>query len=249
MSRELERWIRGWPLFVWGVSIVVVPLFVIGVVVWSVCTRQDSIAAIGLSLSVVVAHVATIRPFLEKPRLRLFIDDVRCYPATMQNDTASWFIRLGIANYGLRPARDCVGRVFEVWTAQGERLMKFDPLTLFWARQDNEHTRFSPVTIQGGGDFEYLDVAQVKRGATPLKLRVVMPPPMTLTRWPDNDPSPGIEAVLRSGTYYLLIGIQAADASIRRLWFEIVCSEAVPDSCCDNVPCQIQKKTPRFARR
>jgi len=249
MPKKLEGWVHWWSLLVSGVSIVVVPMLVIGVVVWSVCTRQDLMAAISLSLSVAVAYVATIKPFLEKPRLRLFIDDVRCSPPIEPDDTASWFIRLGIVNYGLTPAKDCVGRVFEVWTAQGERLMKFDPLTLFWTRQDNKNTGFSPIILQGG-DFEYLDIAQVKKkDTTPLELRVVIPPPMTLTRRPDNHPSPGIEAVLKGGTYYLLIGVQSADASIRRCWFEIACPELVPGFGCEEPPCQIQKKTPRFARR
>jgi hypothetical protein len=249
MPKEFERLTHRWFLLVSVVSIVVIPLLVVGVVVWSVLTHQDLIAAIGLALSVVVAYVATIRPFLEKPRLTLFRDSVRCSPPTLQNDTASWFVRLGIVNYGLRPAKDCVGRVFEVWTAQGEQLMKFDPLTLFWARQDNNHTGFSPVAIQGGGDFEYLDIAQVKmKDTTPLELRVVIPPPMTLTKWPDNYPSPGIDPVLKGGTYYLRIGVHAADAVIKPSWFEITCSEAVP-ACDEQPPCQIQKKAPQFVRR
>ena len=249
MPKKLERRVRGWSLLVSGVSIVIF-LLVIGIVGWSVCTRQDLIAAIGLSLSVVVAYVATIKPFLEKPRLCLFIDDVRCSPPTIQNDTASWFIRLGIVNYGLTPAKDCVGRVFEVWTAQGEQLMKFDPLTIFWVRQDKDHTGFSPVIIQGSGDFEYLDIAQVKKQDTlPLELRVVIPPPMTLTKRPDDYPSPGDKPFLKGGIYYLKIGIHAADANIKPSWFEITCPGVVPDSCCEKPPCQIQKKTPRFARR
>ncbi len=250
MPRRLKRKIRCWNCFVAIIGYVGVPFLVIGVVVVSIYTRQDLIAALGLALSIAVAYFAAIRPLLRKPCLDLFIDKVRCSRPTEQNDTASWFIRLGVVNYGLTPAKDCVGRVIEVWTEQGEQLMKFDPLTLFWARQDKDHTGFNPVTIQGSGDFEYLDVAQVKKkNSPPIELRVAIPQPMTLTRGDDDSPSPGPDPVLKGGTYYLLIGVHAVDASIRCSWFEITCTETVPASCGDIQPCSIRQKTPQFARR
>ena len=228
---------------------ILVGLLAINVLVWSMRTGGDFVAASGLALSVLVAHVATIRPLLRKPRLDLFVGDVPCSPPDAENDTASWFIRLGIVNYGLTPARDCVGRLLSVWTAEGEQLIKFDPLTLFWARQDNNHTGFSAVVIQGGGDFEYLDLAQVKKAdTTPVELRVVIPPPMTLTKWPPDYPSSGQDPVLKGGTYYLLIGVHAADASITPTWFEITCDAVVPDSCDEKAPCQIRQREPGFAR-
>ncbi len=231
------------------ISIVVVPLLVIGIVVWGVGTGQDPVAVFSLAVATLVAYLASIRPFLERPRLVLYIDKVRCSPPVIQSDIPSWFIRLKIGNYGMTPAKDCVGRLFGVWPDRGKRLKKFDPLTLFWARQD-KCTGFSPVIIQGGDDFEYLDIAQVKnKGTAPLELRVVIPSPMTLTNWPEDCPSPGTDPVLQKGTYYLLIGVQAANARIKPSWFELACTGMVPDSCDEQPPCQIQEKKPRFARK
>lgn len=139
MPKELAQKAHRWSCCVFAINIVVA-LVAIGAVASSIVARRDLTPALGLALSIVVAHVATISPFLRKPRLALFVDDAPCSPPIEQGDTPSWFLRVGIVNYGLRPARDCVGRLLGVWTAQGQQLMKFDPLTLFWARQDRDHT-------------------------------------------------------------------------------------------------------------
>jgi len=247
MPKELALRTQRWSRFVSLVS-VIAALLAINAVVWGMRAIGDLVAAFSLGSSIVIGFVATIRPFLLKPRLDLFVPDPQCSKPSEEKDTASWFVRLGIVNYGLTPAKDCVGRLLSVWTAEGEQLTKFDPLTLFWARQDKESTGFNPVVIQGGGDFEYLDIAQVKRAdTTPLALRVVVPRPMTLTKWPPDYPSPGVDPVLKAGTYYLLISVHAADAYIKPSWFEITCDAVVPDSCDEKAPCRIRKAAPRLA--
>jgi hypothetical protein len=230
---------------------VIAPAFIIGVAVWGICTNQNGIQIISLIVSITVAYIVPIRSFLEKPRLELCLDRPRCSSPHSEDDTESWFIRLKIRNYGLTSAKNCVGRVFEVWRHQGEQkgqqIEKFDPLTLFWARQDNEHTGFTPANIQGRGDYEYLDIAQIKKwNSTPLKLRVVIPHPMTLTKWPSHSPSPGTEPVLKAGTYYLKIGVYAENASLKPTWFKVSCSETVPP-CGKDPPYQIEKEKPSFA--
>jgi len=249
MPKEARQKTDRWSRFVSIIRRVVVPLVVIGAVACSACTGGGPIAGIALAVSIAVAYVASIEPLLKKPRLALFKVDVRCSPPDALDDMASWFLRVGIVNYGLTPATDCVGRLLEVRTAEGEQLMKFDPLTLFWARQDKNGGGFSPVVIQGGGDFEYLDIAQVKKSNTaPVELRVVIPPAMTLTKCPDDHPSPGTGPVLKGGTYYLLIGVHADDAYVKPSWFEISCDVVVPDSCDEKTPCQIRQREPGFAR-
>jgi hypothetical protein len=226
-----------------------VVVFVIGLVFGGLLTDPDNIIAFfGLALSILVAYVGPLRQWLEKPRLVLFLDRPRCSPAYSEDDTDSWLIRLGIMNYGLTPARNCVGRVSEVWNHHGEQIDKFDPLTLFWTRQDNEHTGFTPANIQSRGDYEYLDIAQIKkRNSTPLKLRALIPPPMTLTKWSSDSPSPGIEPVLKAGTYYLKIGVYAENANLNPTWFKVTCSETVPP-CGKEPPYQIEKEKPSFVR-
>lgn len=248
MSTQLMRSTQRWSLFVNFIIRAGVALLAINAFVWGMRSRSDFVSASALALSIVVGYVGTIRPLLRKPRLALFIDDrVPCSPPVTVNDTPSWFLRVGVVNCGLTPARDCVGRLLEVRTAESERLPKFDPLTLYWARQDNDHTGFSPVVIQGGGDFEYLDVAQVKKGTTPVELRVVIAPPMTLSNWPSDYPSPGINPVLKAGTYCVLISVHAADAYVNPSWFEITCDAPVPGSCDEPPPCRIRQAEPDFA--
>lgn len=234
---------RAWPFFVASADVLILLVIVaIGI------GAQDTAAITGLVLSIATAYITTIRPLLRKPRLNLFIDEVRCSIPTLQGDTASWFIRLGVMNYGLTTAKGCVGRIIGIWTEQGEQIKKFDPLTLFWTRQDGRHTGFSPVDIQGYGDIEYLDIAQVKKhDLTPMGLRVVLRPPMTLSKGEANSPSPGVEPALRAGSYFIRIAIYAENANVDPSWFEIACSEKV-EECGEPSPCIIKVKKPRFTK-
>ena len=235
-----------WSFLVTSVDVVI--LLTIATLGLGIFVAQDQVAFIGLILSIATAHFTTIRPFLRKPRLKLVVDEIRCSAPTLQGDTASWFIRLGIMNYGLTMAKSCVGRAIGIWTEQGERLKKFDPLTLYWSRQDSSHTGFSPVDIQGYGDIEYLDIAQVKKhDSTPLTLRIVLVPPMTLSKGEDDTPSPVVEPSLQAGIYYVQVAIYAEEVGIRPTWFEITCSENVP-GCGEPSPCHIKEKKPKFAK-
>ncbi len=249
MPTEPRRKTQMWWYFVSLVRFVVLPLVLIALVACIVYARVDRTAGVALLVSIALGYIATVERLLRKPYLASFLPDPQCSKPSDENDAASWFIRVGVVNYGLTPAKECVGRLLEVRSADGQHLAKFDPLTLFWARQDRENTGFSPAVIQGGGDFEYLDIAQVKRAdTTPLALRVVVPRRMSLTQWPADYPSPGHDPVLKPGTYNLLIGVHAADAYVRPCWFEITCDADVPDSCGDKVPCRIRKTTHRCER-
>jgi hypothetical protein len=68
-------------------------------------------------------------------------------------------LRLKIANYGQTPARYCECRLIELRTSAGEALTLFNPQTLYWSQQ-NAQTGFSAVTIQGYGDYHFLDIAE-----------------------------------------------------------------------------------------
>jgi len=243
MLKKLEKQSRRWSVFVTFIDFVIIVLIVgLG----GVFIIHDTVGTVSLILSIAIAHITTIRPLLRKPRLKMFIDEIRCSAPTLEGDTASWFIRFGIMNFGLTAAKACVGRIISVWTESGEQLEKFDPLTLFWARQDNTHTGFSPVDIQGYGDVEYLDIAQIKkRDSVPLEWRVVLKPPMSLTKGDTDSASPGSEPVLRAGTYYIQIAIYAEEANIPARWFEITCSEKVSE-CGGPIPCDIKEKRPKF---
>ncbi len=245
MNRKLGQNARKWPRLVTFIDIIVF-VVILALGIGGVFFFQDYLAVVSLVLSVAIAHLATIRPLLKKPRLELFVDEVRCSAPTQQGDTASWFMRLGIRNYGLTPAKQCVGRVVGIWTEQGDLLKKFDPLTLYWSRQDGTHTGFTPVDIQGYNDIEYLDIGQVKQSdLTPLTLRIVLRPPMTLSKGEDDSPSPGSNPSLRAGTYYIQVAIYADGTNIHPTWLRVSCSENISE-CGESVPCSIQKTKPSF---
>lgn len=94
-----------WYSFLNAVDILIGGLMIATIVIGAFGT-QDKAAFIGLILSMAIAYLTTFRPFLRKPRLKLVVDEVRCSAPTLQGDTASWFIRLGITNYGLTMAKD-----------------------------------------------------------------------------------------------------------------------------------------------
>lgn len=241
------RGARTWLFFVTAVD-VLIALAIVAFGIGGIIGTQDKAAIIGLVLSIAVAHITTVRPFLRKPRLKLFIDEARCSAPTVQGDTPSWFVRLGVMNYGLTMAKGCVGRIIGVWTDRGERIKKFDPLTLYWSRQDSSHTGFNPVDIQGHGDIEYLDIAQIKKhDLTPLSLRVALRPPMTLSKGDDSSPSPGVNPALRPGTYYIQIAVYAEETSVSPSWFEIACSEKVVE-CGEPAPYHFKISAPPFPK-
>jgi len=250
MLKKLEQKSTRWSFVVNAIDIIVVIALVSIGSLFMIRDKdivtKDIVAIASLIISIAIAYITTIRPFFRKPRLEMFIDEIRCSAPILQGDTASWFIRFGIMNCGLTMAKGCIGRIVGVWTEQGEQLKKFDPLTLFWARQDIKHTGFSPVNIQGYGDVEYLDIAQIKKSeSTPLALRMAYS--LSLTKGVDDSHSPGSEAMLRAGTHYIKVAIYADEANISPRWFEITCSENVPE-CDGSAPCQIKEKRPKFAR-
>lgn len=181
-----------------------------------------------------------------QPRLQLTPDEIRCSPPTLDGDHPSWFVRIRVTNYGLRVARGCTGRLLEVWTSSGIRVDKFDPLTLYWARQDPQ-TGHKSIEIQGQGDVEFLDVLQVKEDPRPLiLLRVHIPEPMTLSRGAEDSPSPGTDPILVSGGYYLRLGVFSENANPKLMWIELACAETSPRDCHDTSPCSYRFARPSF---
>ncbi|WP_420645603.1 hypothetical protein [Candidatus Leptofilum sp.] len=245
MNKETDQHVPEWAVWLKDIDIIAaIIIIIIGLI--TIFLFENSLTGISFTLSIVVVYLATIRPVVRKPRLTFFIDKVRCSAPTEQGDTASWFMRLGIVNYGLTAADKCVGRIVSIWTETGEQLEKFDPLTLYWARQDGNHTGFSPINIQGYYDFEYLDIGQVKQNnLTPITLRVVLEPPMILSKGGNNSPSPGSTPSLRPGTYFIRVAVYAEEANIPPTWLEITCSEKISE-CGEFVPCSIRRGKPNF---
>lgn len=234
----------------WLFSIAIVSAAVCGIlqILGIVKTSLDTIDILTLAFAIALGYITTIRPALRKPELRLIPEEDEQYwsPTNDGSDGGSWSLRMRVVNCGLNPARNCVGRMIDIYDVQSKRLKKFDPLTLYWQRQDGTHTKFEPIDIQGYGDIAILDIAKIeKREAVPIKLRVVLN--LDLANFPESYPSPGNKPNLREGIYYIRVSIHGDDVNIQPSWFEITCYKIEPYYGSESSPCRIISKTPTWA--
>lgn len=190
----------------------------------------------------VLANLFSSREMLPKdgPRLK-FSTDIDFSPPTLAEvkigARRSWFIRLKVENDGQISAKNCSGRLLTVLNGELNHLKQFDSLDLYWTRQDKPEN-YKPLDIRGGGDFTYLDIAQIKEADNALLPRVVIPEGhrlVTPSGWV------GRPRDLLPGTYYMLIAIYADDASIERTWFRI---EWTDDYSVQPYPCSILVEDP-----
>jgi hypothetical protein len=159
------------------------------------------------------------KPILESPHLVFKVEPQKSDEQGSGTESSN-FLRLKITNWGPRAAKNCVGRLLEVRDQEEKKITIFDPLSLYWARQ-NAPTSFE-VDIQGYGDTEYLDVVQAHMDQ--LRLRVVIPSGMKLTFDPRYPEAPA----LPKGTYSLRIGIFAEGAHIKPEWFTLEWKDGEP---------------------
>ncbi len=207
-----------------GLVVVLVIIFVV-VGIWRAQSMATFISLLALTLSIPNIYLSLYRPkYLSKPILS-FESNVQYSPPTEEelkdpNTKSSWFLRLKIINKGIKPANNCVGRLIEVRDSHNIRFDRFDPFYLYWARQ-NDPSKYSPVDIQGNGDFFFLDIAQVKEvdRNNPIELRIVDPGGRLVL-----DSNVGKGKKLPPGIYHLYIGIYSEEnVFINPTWFTITC--------------------------
>jgi nucleoside phosphorylase len=181
----------------------------------------------------------------QKPQLR-WSTDIDFSPPTPADEQAgakrSWFVRLRIENSGQAPATNCLGRLLEVVNEKGESLKQFDSLDLYWRRQDRPNN-YRRLDIHENGDFQYLDIAQVKEAENLFTLRVVIPDGHRLVKPPRHVGRP---EDLPPGAYYVRIAIYADNASIEPAWFKV---EWEDDYSIKPYPCNIEAKEPPLPGR
>jgi len=179
------------------------------------------------------------------PQLSLSTD-IDFSPPTPAEERAgarrSWFIRLRIENKGQVPATNCFGQLLEVLSEDSRHFKQFDSLPLYWSRQDRPDN-YRQLDIREGGDFKYLDIAQVKEAESVLTLRVVIPNGHRLAKPVGHIGRP---EDLRPGTYYVRIAIYADNASIAPTWFKV---EWEDDYSIEPYPCSIEIEEPPLPRR
>jgi hypothetical protein len=211
---------------------------------WPTLFKSSPAEGLSSILALAIGYISAIKPWLTRPRIKL-IPEMRPAYSPKEDETSggSWNLRIFVGNSGVSTAKNCVGRLIEVKDRNGNRLQKFEPITLFWQRQDGTGVPFKPVDIAGYGDYWVLDVAKIEKGdEISLKLRVVLD--MVMAKFPDNNPfSPGREPHLRDNTYDILIGVQADNAYARPQWFRIKNHYVTADDTnygFDKAPCEIK---------
>jgi len=191
--------------------------------------------------------ISIIFPLLSRPILDVIIEKPPVF--SNSSDTAypsSWFHRVLLYNYGLKPAENCIGKLIEIRDSNCRKLTKFDSLPFYWSHQ-NENTSFNGVTIFGRGDYAILDVLQeyeinsarainwlTSEEKEPIRidefdelrnklpnLRVHLPNPETFTYQGPNSSSPGYKPVLKQGDYFLLIGFYADNGYTKPKWYKL----------------------------
>lgn len=192
---------------------------------------EFTLELIAILLSLLTLLFAYINSHATRSKLEVFEENPPRYSESpVDGDTPSWFVRLAVANVGLSVVKNCKGKLLGVWDQSGKRVTKFDALDLFWTRQDGKshYTRYLPVGLHGGGDFNFLDIAQIKNrgeGKEPIWLRVYIPPQMNLEKGTPDSVSPGVEPVLTAGLYFLQIAIYGDGSGdvVSPQWYKLYC--------------------------
>jgi hypothetical protein len=204
--------------------------------VWGITQVQNIVVVISLTalmLSGFNFYFSVYRPrYLLRPHLQ-WEPNVQISPPTedeieIYGAGISWFLRLKIVNNGLTPAKNCIGRLIEVRDGNNRQFDRFDPFSLYWMRQ-NDLNPFTPVDIQGNGDFFFLDIAQVKETDkdNPIDLRIVTPGGRLVI-----DSNVGHGSKLPPGIYHLCIAIYSEEDMYKEpTWFTMTCDTNFSVDC------------------
>lgn len=193
-----------------------------------------------LAISLLSFYLTIIRPLCRKPKLCMIPEyKIRCSKSPNASVPDSWFVRFAITNTGAKPAHNCVVKLLQVRDDQMKHINKFDPLYLCWARQD----KIDPITIQSNGDFNFADLAQIRKKENETKniisLRVSLHDALEQGQ-PIN--SPGSDPILLPGTYYLLIAAYSDESFVKPTWYKL---KVCPDfrDCSQDTPIELFEAT------
>jgi hypothetical protein len=152
-------------------------------------------AGAAATVMIVVISALVALGYLERvrgPKLRFTfaMTEPWCREGKAEGASTALWVRVGVENFGHRPARNCVGRLLSVST-KGAMRSDIDPLQLRWAGVP--HTRaFAPMDLRRG-QREYLNVLCLLDGAR-----------WRLVTYDDPDFDPGFLTELPPGTRHVL---------------------------------------------
>lgn len=154
------------PILGSAIIIVLVSIPLVTQSVENIPTYLAGLAA--LVTSWISLYFSVIRQALRRPNLVIEPDtDTALFD---EEKGARTYLRLKVTNAGKSVAKNCVGRLVQLASQEGEPI-RYDPLYFFWARQDDEVVDFAPVNIYAG-DSEFLDIAGVRHKEKTVKFRI-----------------------------------------------------------------------------
>ncbi len=192
------------------------------------------ISIFSLLISGTSIYMTALRPILKAPKLEIWEEVQRSEPTKGEKGQGwetSWFIRLKVINKGQLPAKKCVGRLIEVRNEDKSPIKRFDPLHLYWARQD-KIDNFQPLDIQTKGDFLFLDLIQFKEHENEFSMRVVIPSGQRLITELNLPEKPDLPV----GTYFVRIAVYGENTYIEPTWYKL----SVQSENTDESPCHIE---------
>lgn len=188
-------------------SIVIIALISIPFVTGSVKDYQSYLVGLAAVVtSWISLYFSIIRQALRKPAIRL---ETNAGTITLDpKEGQKTYLRLKVTNFGQSIAKNCVGRLLEVYDEDNKNI-QYDPLYFFWARQNDEDVGFHPVNIYPG-DAHFLDVIRIGHKDQNFKFRV-----STL-----GQPLPSGK-YLPMKSYIVKIAVYADDMEPFQAWYQI----------------------------
>lgn len=163
-------------------------------------------------------YLGVLDPLLRRPPLVVSSDPDASSPfqTPTATDAKPARLQLKISNYGQTPAYNCLCRLIELRTGDGQPVPTFAPQTLCWAQQrDPRDTGL--VTIHGYGDCYYLDLAEYTQSDDRLFFRYA-----GLKAAPQEAADPIVEAPqLVPTNAFVRLGIYAEGVRNPPIWLQI----------------------------
>lgn len=190
-------------------SIIAIRLALLAVVVFVSIVSVPPANWPAFILAVSGFYLSVLDPLLR--RARLVVDQ----HSPAQPNTPPQRLRLKLTNYGQTPAYNCRCRAIELRTSSGVPVLDFSPRTLRWAQPGDP--RDAAVTIQGYGDFWYLDLAAALPSAAAREHQYALAPALPL----EDDQSPDTPLVLVPADGFVRLGIYADGVRNPPIWLQI----------------------------
>jgi len=131
-----------------------------------------AVSAFGtLAIVFVTVYLQFIKPWSQQPRFRIEFDMGEPYcrktsvDVKLDNErtytTEAYWLRIRVRNLGKSVAKRCIGKLVVVMDRDGNRIERYDPVTLKWVGTDEDAVPLWPIDLNPE-EYEYLDVLSTR---------------------------------------------------------------------------------------